>query len=410
MVMNVRRAVEVGVNVNRGRYYAGQPANDLFTLSRVISFFMLSILIVFILISIITTTGFQYKFSSFSIKNSMSILSTESFLAILGTENPYFSKALPEGYQAPSLTKLGFELATNVEPGDIRSLLGRELPGFALYDTEIIVAGEGTNYTNLPYESAPPMDVILREREIVSESLDSGEDSKEPVAPPKVTTNGKKVVYVYQSHSYESYLPLIKGETDPDKAYVYNNPKANMIAVGGMLTEELEKRGIGVQHDTTNIGTLLSKSGLDHGSAYQISRPIVKEAMASNDDLQLFLDIHRDSERRKTTTVTINGKTYAKVAFVLGTSNKNYEENEKMATELHKMLDKSYPGLSRGVTKKNSLGGNNGIYNQDLSPNSIVIEFGGVDNTMEELRRTAAAVAEAISAYYWKAEKVDAQN
>jgi stage II sporulation protein P len=400
--------VEVGESVYREKYYVRQPVRNVISLSRIISLFVFSILIIFILTAIITATGVQYKLTSFSIKDSVSTLSTESFLSILATENPYFSQVLPTDYKAPSMTKVAFQLATNVEPGDIRSLLGKELPGFALFDTEIIIAGEGTNYTNLPIESAPPMDVILREREIVSEELGTGEETDEPADPPKQTTNGKKVVYIYQSHSYESYLPLLKDAKVPDDAYTQKS-EANMIAVGEMLKKELEKQGIGVQHDTSNVAKLLSDRGLDHGSAYQVSRDIVKEAMASNDDLQLIFDLHRDAARKKETTVTINKKSYARIMFVLGEANKNYEQNEKMATELHNLLDEKYPGLSRGVIPKNKLVGD-GVYNQDLSPNSIVIEFGGVDNTMEELSRTAAALADVISDYYWKAEKVNAQN
>jgi stage II sporulation protein P len=52
--------------------------------------------------------------------------------------------------------------------------------------------------------------------------------------------------------------------------------------------------------------------------------------------------------------------------------------------------------------------GSNSLYNQDLNKNAMLIEFGGVDNNLEELYRTADAVADIFSDYYWQAEKVDA--
>lgn len=51
--------------------------------------------------------------------------------------------------------------------------------------------------------------------------------------------------------------------------------------------------------------------------------------------------------------------------------------------------------------------GTNGNFNQDLSGNAILIEFGGVDNTFEELNRSAEAIAEVFSEYYWQAEEVN---
>ena len=104
--------------------------------------------------------------------------------------------------------------------------------------------------------------------------------------------------------------------------------------------------------------------------------------------------------------MTINGKSYAKVAFIIGGKNSNYEKNAKLAKELHDRLQKKYKGLSRGVIIKNAAGSNS-IYNQNLSENAILMEFGGVDNTFDELNRSADALADVFSDYYWQAEKVN---
>ncbi|GAJ41448.1 putative stage II sporulation protein [Parageobacillus caldoxylosilyticus NBRC 107762] len=61
--------------------------------------------------------------------------------------------------------------------------------------------------------------------------------------------------------------------------------------------------------------------------------------------------------------------------------------------------------MSRGIIEKDSHSGN-GVYNQDLSPNSVIIEIGGIENTMDELYRTADALGEVLSQYYWDATKV----
>ena len=41
----------------------------------------------------------------------------------------------------------------------------------------------------------------------------------------------------------------------------------------------------------------------------------------------------------------------------------------------------------------------NGIYNQDISPNCILIEVGGVDNTIDEVYNTMDAITDILNKY-----------
>lgn len=72
-------------------------------------------------------------------------------------------------------------------------------------------------------------------------------------------------------------------------------------------------------------------------------------------------------------------------------------------------MEKKYPGLSTGVFSKGSPG-DNGVYNQDLTDRALLLEFGGVDNNLEELQRAANAAADVFSEMYWDAEKVNAAS
>ena len=221
--------------------------------------------------------------------------------------------------------------------------------------------------------------------------------------PLLTTTGDRDVVYVYFSHNRESFLPYLKGVTNPNHAY---HSQVNVTNIGDKLKEELEKGGIGTVVDKTDIEAKLKEKGLSFARSYQESRTVVEAAVTQNRDLTYLIDIHRDSRRKKDTTIEINGKTYAKLAFVIGGEHANYEKNLAFANELQKRFDSSYKGLSRGVfTKKGS--GTNGKFNQDLSEKAILVEFGGVDNTFEELYNSAEILAEVISDYYWQAERVD---
>ncbi len=85
------------------------------------------------------------------------------------------------------------------------------------------------------------------------------------------------------------------------------------------------------------------EKGWDYARSYDESRPVVKDAIATNKDLQYFIDIHRDATRKKATTTTINGKSYARLAFVIGKKSSNFEANFKLAKELHERLEKNIP-------------------------------------------------------------------
>ena len=131
--------------------------------------------------------------------------------------------------------------------------------------------------------------------------------------------------------------------------------------------------------------------------------------MADNQDLVYYIDIHRDSRRKKQTTVNINGQSYAKLVFVVGGKNAKYSKNLALAKELHYEIEKKYPELSGGVVV-NAGSGNNGVYNQDLSEQGMLLEVGGVDNTFEESYRTVEAFADVFGEYYWEMNEAEEVN
>ncbi|MEC0694358.1 stage II sporulation protein P [Bacillus atrophaeus] len=371
--------------------------------------FIASLLVIFILSGVLTSLRPELRPSSNSLYGFADELPGDVFAHLLRMENHYLASDLSDTESSSfHLSRLSLKLATSINLEDPRSFLGRELPGFSQFDTEILVAGQGTDYTNMPSESPPPSEVMQEEKEANLAEIENQQTKKENTEqePPKQTTGDRKVVYIYHTHNTESYLPLLKGETNPDMA---RHSKANVTLVGGMFGKALEAQGVGATVDKTDIQAKLNKKGLNYARSYDESRPVVKEALTKNKNLQYIIDIHRDSKRKKNTTTTIKGKSYARLAFVVGKKTANFEENYKLASELHKLMEKKYPGLSTGVFSKGSPG-DNGVYNQDLNDRALLLEFGGVDNNLEELQHTADATADVFSELYWDAEKVNADS
>lgn len=116
----------------------------------------------------------------------------------------------------------------------------------------------------------------------------------------------------------------------------------------------------------------------------------MEDAKLNNSSLKYFIDVHRDSLKKDRTTVTIGDKDYAKILFLLGLENPNYNENLEFITKINDKLNSLYPGLSKGILKKSGAGVN-GVYNQDFSPYTILVEFGGVDNTTYEVLNSSLA-------------------
>lgn len=99
--------------------------------------------------------------SSSSVQTVVKGISNEAFLDVLEQELPYMSQMVQASDRASaSFSDLMFQLVTNINPRDPRSFLGRELPGFELYDFEILVAEQNADYRDFfPMESMPPESV-----------------------------------------------------------------------------------------------------------------------------------------------------------------------------------------------------------------------------------------------------------
>lgn len=82
-------------------------------------------------------------------------------------------------------------------------------------------------------------------------------------------------------------------------------------------------------------------------------------------------------------TCEINNKKYAKIMFVVSIKHKNHEKNLSFVRDIYKRLNKEYNGITRGIYERKDV-----IFNQDLYDNAILIEVGGVDNTIDEINNT----------------------
>jgi len=228
----------------------------------------------------------------------------------------------------------------------------------------------------------------------------SSEDSKLSIeingygaTSSNVIDEKEPVVYIYHSHNTESFIPELQTEKSNQ---MFSHTK-NVTLVGKELSKALKKLQIKAIHDETDIAGILKRKGLPFSDSYKVSRENLQQALAEHNSIRMIFDIHRDSLKRQDSTIEIKGENYARIQFTVSKTSENYEVNKKFATQLHKQLEELYPGLSRGVEEKEVTPEN--TYNQELHDNSILLNIGSIENTLEETYRTTDIFAQVVKNY-----------
>lgn len=221
-----------------------------------------------------------------------------------------------------------------------------------------------------------------------SDSIVIEEDTKYIKDPNPIKIENPKV-YLYNTHQLEGYEKANLEE---------HNIKPSVMMASYILREKLNKLNIPTIVETSDVMALLNANGWNYNNSYKASRYFVEDTLKKYQALDLIIDIHRDAISKSSSTVEINNKKYAKVLFVVGMEHKNYKQNLKVANKINEIIKEKYPTLTRGIMKKS--GKNvNGIYNQDLNNNIILMECGGYKNTIDEITNTMEIMSEVIKQY-----------
>ena len=337
--------------------------------------------------------------SSHAITQWTEQLESETLLYLIGKDNRLFENALTHDYTAPKFSTIIFEMMTHITPNEPQSFLGHVIPGYPYFGQRFVIGGTSLNNEFQMVESAPPLEEIMQDRQAVFNEI-TEEDDEETSESPQTTA--EEVVFIYNTHNRESFLPHLPDVKKPKHAY---HESVNITKASEHFAKALTKHGIRSQVDTTDFTNILHEKNWDYPRSYDASREVIKEVFQTNEHIQYVFDIHRDSLPKDKTTLDVDGKSFGKILFIIGAENAAYEKNLTLATELHERLEEKQPGLSRGVITKEGPG-SNGLYNQDLLQNSLLIEIGGYDNELEHINRSVELLADVFSDYYWDAEEV----
>ena len=189
------------------------------------------------------------------------------------------------------------------------------------------------------------------------------------------------VIYLYNTHQSEEYMASTYAEFSVNPTVIMNDY---------ILEDMFNKNGYKTIVEEGSIKDILNSNNWNYADSYRASRIFLEQSIINYPTLKYFIDVHRDSLARDRTTITIDGKDYAKVLFIVGMENPNYEANLEFTEKINNKINELYPNLSKGIYKKSGPGVN-GVYNQDFSPYTILIEIGGNENNTTEILNTSIA-------------------
>ena len=219
--------------------------------------------------------------------------------------------------------------------------------------------------------------------EIVYKSLNKIVDLTDINISKNISLSSNNLVYIYNTHDTEKYtLPFTS-----DYSII-----PNVTLVSKMLKEYLKSYNIDSYIEISKTKDYLKKHKLKYSDSYEASRYYLEKNL--NKNYKLIINIHRDSLRHKYTLYEKKNKKYARILFIIGSSNKNYKKNKEVAENLNNRLNSKYKGISRGVTIREDT-----AYNQDLNERIILVKIGGIDNTLEELNNTIEVFSKVINDY-----------
>lgn len=189
------------------------------------------------------------------------------------------------------------------------------------------------------------------------------------------STDNRKLIAMYVTHSDESYIPSDGTESIEGQGGIYD--------VAREFRDALQAQGVDVILDES--------THLPHDSgAYRRSRRTAERLLQKRPDA--IIDIHRDGiPDQSEYTCTIDGENASQVRLLVGRANQNSEVNRAFAKQIKAVADKQYPGLIKDIF----IG--KGTYNQDLSPNAILLEFGTHTISKERVLNSTDLMAEVVS-------------
>lgn len=210
----------------------------------------------------------------------------------------------------------------------------------------------------------------------------------------EIINNGAPIVLVVHTHGTESFVPDNKNYYFKNTEFNSTDTSKNIVAVGDVFCETLEKNNIPFIHDKTMFDENSYKL------AYKNSGIAISEYLQKYPTIKYVIDIHRDTISDKNDIyqkpiTIIDGKKTAQIMFVVGTNagganHPNWTDNLTVVLKYQEIINEKYPTLARPIYIHTS------SFNQYYLPTMMLLEIGASGNTLSEAKNAAKLSAECL--------------
>ena len=220
--------------------------------------------------------------------------------------------------------------------------------------------------------------------------------------PSKVSSPSKAQVINAIDNSNQvtaSYQNMESKVVKDKKIHIYNTHQGeeydgyNVVLGANYLKDCLSSQGYQCDVESNDFEGYKAVHNIAYNKSYSVSKIYLEQSIQSNGGYDLIIDFHRDSISKELSTINHNGKSYAKIMFVVGKSSGKFDAVNQLSQQLSDIANTIVPKISRGVYVKQS------HYNQGTSDNMVLIEVGAQSNTKEEIQATVEVIASAIGKY-----------
>lgn len=205
-----------------------------------------------------------------------------------------------------------------------------------------------------------------------------------------VNTDNKNVI-IFHTHTCESYTQTENCRYEESGNYRTTNLEYNVSKVGDELGKYLTNYGFNVIHNKTYHDYPA------YNGSYGRSLKTVSDILSKN-KANIIIDLHRDAMNDETYApkVKIGDEYVSQIMFVIGTDGSglkhdNWKQNLEFAIKVQQKGNELYPGLFKPIILRNAR------YNQNLSSEAVIVEFGATGNTLEEATGASKYLAKVLS-------------
>jgi len=259
-----------------------------------------------------------------------------------------------------------FRLRPEFEPNHLLSLASNDMLGESFFSNNFSLPLNNPNQllglNLIDFEVNPPI------------------INAQPVIRPIEESENLPIVYIYNTHPNEEFYP---------GSLAIHNITPNVIMASYMLQSALAEHGIVAVVEERDVRDILRANNWNFSRSYQASRKLMESARDEHPTIRYFIDVHRDAVAG---TTTIDGVRYARMMFVIGQGNPNYQMNESLMLRIHQDIEQNYHDLMRRPFYNRT-----SRFNQDISPGVILLEVGDPRNTIDEVHNSINVFAAAFA-------------